>query len=202
MKKVLILLFFISYYAAEAQVQDSVSYTNSVTYNISYFGYNLIKPGLKAGVNFNLRNRTIEKFTTKKSGKIIDKSGEGQWLAGSAVGFFWQPGHISVFNYYEISYKRLRSANQTFNIVGFGPGIYRSVYPETYEVGEDGQVQKKTLSGRTYFAPVVSFGSGKNINNPLFQSWQFCTNLMFLFDYNTGIVPLLSFELTFNFNQK
>lgn len=203
-KAIIISVLLFSFKLGYSQTSDSTSLFDTRTYTFSYFGNNLLKPGLKIETNITLTEKTIIKNKTKKNGKIIDKSKTRQLLLGGNIGFFWHPkSHIGVFNYYEFIYRKIKLKNGKYSKIGIGPGIYRSFYPETYEVDNSGNVNKVSLGGRTYFAPVLTFGTGKFTKNSFFQSRTFTTNLMFLFDYNSGIVPLLNFELglCFDFNK-
>ncbi len=205
MKKILfttvVILFFVK--LVYSQQTDTLSFLQTRTFTFSYFGNNLLNPGLKSSINFTLSEETIKKTKTRKNNKIIDKSYNNKWILSGNIGFFWHPqSHVAVFNYYLISMQKLKLKSNRITLFGIGPGIYRSFYPETYTVNKAGTVDKIILGGRMYFAPVFSFGSGKEINNYFFTERIFTTNLMFLFDYNTGIVPLLNLELAFTFDFK
>ena len=204
-KKLRILTYFLFIYfnSVYSQTDGSISLFDSRIYTFSYFGNNLINPGAKAGITFTLTEKTTLKNKTKKKGKKVDKSSTKQLLAGADIGFFWQPeSHIGVFNYYEIIYRKIKLRNNSYSIIGIGPGIYRSFYPETFEVDDNDNVNKVTFGGRTYFAPVLTFGTGKFKTDSFLHSLTFATNLMFLFDSNSGIVPLLNFEIGFCFDFK
>ncbi len=180
----------------------SVSY-NSITYSLSYYGNNLVNPGIKAGISYVLKEKTKIKSRTKKNGKKVDQSKMKQLLASAGIGFFWQPeSHIGAFNYYEITLRTIRLKYNSYSIIGLGPGIYRSFYPETFKVEDNGNTDRVALGGRTYFAPVISFGTGNFKKSGILHSLSFITNLMFLFNYNSGIVPLLNLEIDFCFDFK
>ncbi len=204
MKKFALLCFVLfSFYPVYTQNTDPATIFKSATYTFSYFGNNLVNPGIKSSVNFTLTEKTTDKTKTGRTGKSINKSITKQLLAGANIGFFWQPeSHIGVFNFYELTYRRIKQSNNSFYQFGAGPGIYRSFYPETFEVDNNGNVTKTPLGGRTYFAPVVTFGSGKFKKAGFLNALTFTTNLMFLFDYNSGVVPLLNLEIDFCFDFK
>ena len=192
MKKEIIICIMLFFFGlGYSQTPDSTSIFDTKTYTFSYFGNNFLKPGLKFGTNIILTEKTIDKYKTR------------QLLLGGNIGFFWHPkSHIGVFNYYEFTYRIIKLKKYKYIKISIGPGIYRSFYPETYNVDNSGNVNKVLLAGRIYFAPVLTFGTGKFIKDSFFKSRTFTTNLMFLFDYNTGIVPLLNFELAFTFDFK
>ena len=204
MKKIIIFWIIIfSLNNAYSQKTDSINIFKTGTYTFAYFGNNLLNPGVKAGINFILKEKTTTKNKTKKNGKIAMKTTINQLLAGADIGFFWQPeSHIGTFNFYELSYRKINRKDNSYRIFGVGPGIYRSFYPETFEVDNDGNIRKTNLGGRTYFAPVVTIGSGRFKKDSFLHSLAFSTNLMFLFNYNTGIVPLLNLEIDFCFDFK
>ncbi len=191
-----------SFLLGYSQTPDSTSVFDTRTYVFSYFGNNLLKPGLKFETNIILKENTTIRTKARKSGKTIDKSKTKQILFGGNIGFFWHPkSHIGVFNYYDFTYRIIKPKKNKYSKISIGPGIYRSFYPETYEVDNNGNVNKVLFAGRTYFAPVFTFGTGKFIKNSFIKSRTFTTNLMFLFDYNTGVVPLLNLELAFTFGK-
>ena len=205
MKKVFLIIsiIYLSSGISFAKKVDTLSIFNNVNYSISYFGNSLIKPGLKMGANIPLFEKKTIRTKTSRKGETIDKSKKRQLFVGGDIGFICFPkSHTGIFNYYEIKYKSIKARNASFSTFALGPGIYRSFYPETYEVDADGNIQELSLAGRTYFAPVLTFGSGKALNYYALKSWHFNTNLMFLFNYNTGILPLLNFEIGFCFDFK
>ena len=202
-KGIIISIILFSFRLGYSQTLDSTSIFDTRFYTFSYFGNNLLKPGLKFGVNIILTENTTKKDKTRKSGKTIDKSNTKQLLLDGNIGFFGHPkSHIGVFNYYEFTYRIIKLKTNKYRKISIGPGIYRSFYPETYKVDNTGNVNKIFFAGRTYFAPVLTFGTGKFIKDSFIKSRTFSTNLMFLFDYNTGIVPLLNLELAFTFDFK
>ena len=205
MKKTILIICIIlfTFELIYSQTSNFANVLDTRTYSFSYFGNNLLKPGIKIDANVILKEKTINKSKTKKNGEIIDKSKTKQLLIGGDIGFFWHPkSHIGVFNYYTFSSRKIKLKNNKFTTLGFGLGIYRSFYPKTYEVDDAGNVNEISLAGRTYFAPVLTFGTGRLIEDRTLQSINFNTNLMFLFNYNSGIVPLLNFELGFCFDLK
>ena len=195
-----------TFYLSEPETSTKntkTTFLNSRTYNLSYHGNNLVNPGINAGISFVFRERIKIKSGTKKNGEKVDRSKKKQLLTSADIGFFWQPeSHIGAFNYYEIRLRTIKLKNNSYSIIGLGPGIYRSYYPETFEVEDNGNIDRVPLGGRFYFAPVISIGTGKFKNHGIFHSLSFITNLMFLFDYNSGIVPLLNLEIAFGFDFK
>lgn len=196
------ILIFI-FVSAFAQKPNGKKIFNTRTYTFSYFGNNLVNPGIKAAINFTLAEKTTVKSKSAKNGETIDKTATKQFLTSAHVGFFWQPeSHIGAFGFYEITYKRIKREDNSCFRIGLGPGIYRSFYPGTFEVDENGTVSETAMGGRSYFAPVITFGTGKIRDKGYLHSIIFATNLMFLFDYNSGIVPLLNLEIDFCFDFK
>lgn len=200
---IIVLIILFSFKSGYSQTPVSTSVFDTKTYTFSYFGNNLVKPGLKIGSNITLTEKMITKNRTKKGEETIDRSRARQLLLGGNIGFFWHPkSHIGVFNYYEFTCRIIKLKEDKYSKISIGPGIYRTFYPETYEVDNSGNVNQISLAGRTYFAPVITFGTGKFIKDRFIKTRTFTTNLMFLFDYNTGIVPLLNFELGFTLDYK
>lgn len=187
LKFLLILILSVCSQIAFSQVADTNSLTNRQKYyfEVSYYGYNLIKPGLKANFNFIFKQKPNEKKTNLL-------------IANAHLGFSWYPhSHFAIFNYYQIAYRGIKSKNGKFFTIALGPGVYRSIYPKTYKVTDDGNVEKIYFPGSTYFSPALTFGSGKELNNKILKARFIDVVLMFLFDYNTNIVPLLNIEIGF-----
>ena len=199
MRTIVLIQFLIIYISVFSQSTDSSFVKqNKIHYSFSYFGYNLIKPGLNINISYKLTSKNSKNIITKKSGRIKDKSTTQQFILGGNIGFLWYPhSHSAVFNFYQIVYKKIKPAKNKFSTIGIGPGVYRSIYPETYEITDNNEVRKIYFAGETYFAPVLSFGGGKNLQNKVLKSRFINTNLMFLFNYNTGVVPLLIIEIGF-----
>jgi len=204
MKKFILtcIVFFICVLAF-AQKPNVKKIVSTRTYTFSYFGNNLVNPGIKAAINFTLAGKTTVKSKTAKRGETIDKTATKQLLTNAHIGFFWQPeSHIGAFNFYELTYRRIKRKDNSYFRIGLGPGIYRSFYPQTFEVDDTGTISKVAMGGRNYFAPVITFGTGKIREKGYLHSITFATNLMFLFNYNSGIVPLLNLEIDFCFDFK
>ncbi len=202
MKKVIVisvlLLFFVLGYS---QIHDSTSVFRTGSYTLSYVGNNLVKPGLKFGTNIILSEKTLVKTKKRKSSKTITNAFTRQLMLAGNIGFFWHPkSHIGAFNYYELTYRKINLKNGKYSKIGFGPGLYRSFYPETYQVDDNGDIAKIPFAGRIYLSPVLTFGSGKFVKDSFFKYRTFTTTLLFLFDYNSGVVPLLNFEIGLGFD--
>lgn len=169
-----------------------------LSFTISYYGNMLIKPGIKAGADYVI---TQKRCSEKERKKAAANSMIKQLVVSGDVGSFWHPhSHVAIFNYYTLNYRIVKPTQQKFNTIGLGPGIYRSVYPETYEVDDSGEISPVSMAGRFYFAPVLVLGTGKFMAGKTIQSWHFNTNIMFLCNYNTGVVPLLSFDIGIGFS--
>ena len=154
-------------------------------YEISYYGYNLVKPGIKTSANYILK----QKIKSEKINTLI---------TNAHIGFTWYPhSHFAVFNYYQIAYRKTKVLKNKFFTIALGPGVYRSIYSETYQIASNGYVEKINFAGRTYFSTVLTLGNGKILKKKILKSRFINTNLMFLFDYNTSVVPLLSIEIGF-----
>ncbi len=195
---ILVVLLILSCVAFTQNPEKKECRFGSAFYGVSYFGYNLIKPGLEANINWIINEVTAVRSKTVESGKTIKKLSTKQIIVNANIGFIWYPqSHFAIFNYYQATFKKIKRNSHRFTTVSIGPGVYRSFYPETYKLNENGEVQKIFMAGRIYFSAVLSFGNGKIIKNKIFKTRFINTNLMFLFDYNTGVVPLLSIEIGF-----
>ena len=200
-KKILILIsLFFLLNLVYSQNPDSNRGFKSTTFTFSYFENFPFKPGLKISADIILAEYVKPRIRIRKDSTKINKTKTRQLLLGGDIGFYWHHhSHTGMFNYYEISYRTIRAKGfQT--TIGIGPGIYRAFYPETYEIDNSNNITKKSFAGRTYFSSVILLGYGRYRKNATLQSWHLKYNIMFLFDYNTGIMPLFNIELGFCFD--
>ena len=200
-KKILLLIIlFFSFNLIYSQNSNNSKGFKSTLITFSYFENFPFKPGLKISADIILAEYVIHKTKIKKDSTKINKTIMRQFLLGGDIGFYYHPrSHTGLFNYYEISYRKIYAKGfQT--TIGMGPGLYRAFYNETYEVDNLNNISRKSFAGRTYFSSVIALGYGRYRKNTTLQSWHLKYNIMFLYNYNTGILPLFNIELGFCFD--
>jgi len=165
--------------------------SQKTSFRIAYFGANIINPGL----NFRVERIIREKIKTKKrkNGKLKTK----HILLNGNLGFFWNPQtHVGLFTNYGFLFRR--TSHKFFNTtLGINPlGYYRSFTTETYEVDIVGEVKKKILGGRDYFAPNLIFGIGRKKEK---REWFLMYHLFFINNYNLTLMTQLNLEFGYKF---
>ncbi len=169
---------------------------------LSYYANMFINPGLSVGTEIILTEKT-----TKASKKTVLRSqnnlSRNTWLLNGQVGGYTHLyNHSVLFTNYEIRYSRTTKRGRKF-FGGIGLGIERSFLPETYEVTENGTVEKITLPGHFYAGPTISMGMHVKrrffaAQNELFMEVQ----VPFLIDYNNTLLPKINVAFGMLINQK
>jgi hypothetical protein len=143
-----------------------------------------------------------------KRGKEKTKVKTREFLLRGDLGFYWDPGsHVGLFTTYGIGYRKTGTKGFQFNLGANPLGYYRSFLPETYEVNDNGDVEKVFLPGRSYYAPSFTLGLGKKMKpdgflGNTFSAWYLNLNTILLYKYNANSLPLVFVEFGFMFNQK
>lgn len=163
---------------------------------LAYFGNNLWNPGLKFGLE-QCGKDSYKSVKRRGKDKIITK----YWFLKGDIGGYWDPrSHVGLFANVGIGRRKLRPSG-VFTHWGISPlGLYRSFYPETYEVLDDGTVQQISAAGRAYFSPVLTLGFGKPANRNVNRNWFFNFHVMGLNSYNGHWLPLLNIEYGYFLN--
>lgn len=202
-KKITILLFLcFNISRLEAQKCKTDSIVNAkvqMPLTLSYFSNFIIDPGVKLGIErpFSI----IQKDKVKKNGK--QKSNKHIFLNTLNMGYYYTNEHNhSPFLNMEVGYRKIRKSGfktETF----LGIGYMRTILTdETYEVDNDGNVNKIGLAGSSYFMPSICFGLGydnsyHNKNFPISVSAK--PNLFFRLPYNHSILTQLGVELNLSY---
>jgi len=197
-KFIYIVLFLLTITGLAARENDTINFlSRDFHLAISYYGHNIIKPGIKFSIDYVAKSGKSEKITKKGvNNKFIN-----QFCINGNTGFiFFERSHYGFFNYYQAVYRKIRLNKSKYSSISVGPGFYNSLYSETYEVDENGNVNDINISGRTYFSTVATLGTGRMITGKIFSSWFINTDFMFLFDYNAGVVPYINVEFGMSFN--
>jgi hypothetical protein len=197
MKRLLIFLFLLNIFGIHLFAQnDSIpKIKDKLSRYAAYSGNNIIYPGLKVGMEYNLLSRLKQK---EKHGLLKTKT--HQIFADGNVGFYWNPNrHVGVYTNYGLTYRK--TFNKGFQYqMGLNPiGYYHAFLPETYEVTSNWEVVKKTLPGRDYFAPSFKIGVGGVKKGKCMKSWFVNVNSLLLLHYNGHCMPLFFLEYGYRF---
>ena len=185
----------------EAAVRDSVAKIYPLDFNASYFGNDIIYPGLKFGAEYIFHSHTKTKTEHKAKGDK-HKLKTHQWVIMGNVGFFWHPrNYTAFFTDFGVLYRHTGTRGFFWHM-GLSPaGVMGTFLNETYEVSPDGDVTKPSLPSRWYYSPDFLAGIGHTMKNGR-SAW--FMNLRFdgMIRYNTAFNTLVSLEFGFKFSMK
>jgi hypothetical protein len=198
----IILLFFPVFVFGQQQiseraaVRDSIALAHPVDLSISYFGNDIVYPGLKFGAEYLFHSHTKVKAGRKNKLKTH------QWVAMGNVGFFWHPrNYTAFFTDFGVLYRHTGTRGFFWNL-GLSPaGVMGTFFNETYEVSPDGDVTEPSLPSRWYYSPDFVAGIGHGMKNGK-SAW--FLNLRFdgMIRHNTFYNALISLEFGFKLNMK
>lgn len=158
----------------------------------SYFGETITHPGTKIGVDYPLRTTKISKL--KKSGKTFDK--QKQIIVGGNLGVFYQRRYnTSLFLNAEVGYRRIKKKGSKLDFL-FGVGYLKSFLNEdTYEVSDNGEVNRVRLAGQSSFLSSISVSFGKDFGFTGSSPWGYHIKPSLYFQMPYGQVKLPHFVL-------
>ncbi|MBK6953458.1 MAG: hypothetical protein IPO32_17275 [Crocinitomicaceae bacterium] len=152
MKKVLFILFLQISFSASSQL------LNPQTLSISYYGESIAHPGLKIGVDYDLKNWQTNK--TKKSSESITK--QKSLVLSPTLGFYRHKAYqTGLFILPELKYNR-EKPNGNFFQTGIGLGYMRTFLPDVYRLNPAGEIEK-IGAGYNYMVGTLFATFGKKI---------------------------------------
>ncbi len=173
---------------------DGPDIASATTLRISYFGNQVVYPGISVGAEQRIWRRENEK--EKRNGKT--KFRRRGWYAAGDLVLWSQPQSYST--------QLLRGGmlwRKTWNR-GFrvDAGLYAGLANRfnrgrTYNVDPSGDVSIKRWDSRFYFLPTLAFGIGKDYfygRSFRMVTWHLRPNIGFWMPLNTSVVPLLALE--------
>lgn len=186
-----------------SQAQDASNSTPSkLSIKGGFYGNNIHNLGLVGGVDYAIWNkekyqRNLFNWNEKKL------KGNRQILLASDLGFFVdKQTFVGTFFTNGVVFRRTYLNDRDFRI-GISPlSVFHSFFAETYKVDENGNIKKQFLPGRTYYAPTLTLGIGRENMKAAKMGWYFDLEMMILSQYNTSILPLISAEFGYRFNFK
>ncbi len=204
--KTTILLILISSLNATGQNEIKLS---ELPYNISFYGDNVIHPGLKIGTSYIFK--TKDKTKIRKFKGLENKWGSKlktiDFSADLNLGFYNHPNnHLGTF--LGIGVTRLRTKARKNRVLGFSFEInyLRKFYNlPTYILNENNEVERKRFSGTNEVMFVFAPTFGKNIlTKKEFGGVRiFAKPSIQLISYNHSFLPNFALELgcTLNINK-
>jgi len=126
---------------------------------VSYFGETITHPGLKIGVDFQLKSWDKTKIKKNKDKKIIQKGID--LIQG--IGFFYHKDYqTGIFILPELSYSK-KNAKGNFLMAGIGAGYMRTFIPNVYDLNSNGEIERMH-AGYNYFLTNYSITFGKDLS--------------------------------------
>lgn len=158
--------------------------------NISYYGEIITHPGIRIGVDYDLKKREKTKDLRSENTKTIQHN----LLFRPSIGLFYHTDYqTGLFIIPEIAYKR-QNEKGSFIEFGIGAGYLRTFIPNTYIVDKN-DAAEKVYPGYNYFASeyFVSFGKDLQIKKNIPLSWYIKPQFMYAmpnFPVGTGYFAL------------
>ncbi|MEQ8415982.1 MAG: hypothetical protein RIB71_15995 [Imperialibacter sp.] len=156
---------------------------------LSYFGETFTHYGVKGAYSLPLYSweKTNRSEKTKNSALVFSP--------GLAI-YRHTGNHIGVIVMPEVSYKTVNQKGSLFE-TGISPGLFRSFYEgQTFEVSEEGTLERKHLAGRAAFMPslFVGFGKDLSVQKQIKLTW-FCRfHVLKQIPYNKSSLTRIAFE--------
>ncbi len=202
MRQLPLVFLILNSYSLFAQNKSDHSIINSkslydrIEFKASYTGNILWNQGITIGAEYLWRQKAYEK-KKKRGTKLITH----QYVLQSEIGFTFMPAtqtDTGLLTSLGLIWRRTNPKGKQISI-GINPiGLYRSILPEVYEVKGD-DVQKKTLAGRIYYAPSLTFGFGKFRKNKALSGRYFNFNFGIRTPYNASILPTFTVSYGYRF---
>ncbi len=181
------------------QLPNNNPFLDKTTFKIGYHGDLINTSGLQLGAEYAWKEKI--KIKEKKKGP---KSITHQYLLHSNLGYstnFRNKTDNGLQVYAGIIWRRTNPKRWQFNLEINPLGYYRSILPETYEVQES-EVSKIKFPGRSYYAPSIGFGTGRQRPGKRRSGWYLNLNYTLRTPYNAGTLPTLSIQYGHRFNFK
>lgn len=180
--------------------QDSTThFSDKVEFKVAYSGNLIWNNGLTTGMEYLWKEKLKTKEKRKGQKKITH-----QLLLNGTLGFtnnFSTKTDAGAYTNYGLVWRRTNTKGKQISVTLNPLGYYRSFLPETYEVKGD-KVKKVFLPGRSYYAPSVSLGFGKQRKGKKLTGRYFNLNFMLRTPYNAGRLPSISFQYGYRFTLK
>lgn len=196
-------LFFLLCVLSLSAVAQRTPASREFSWHLGYLSNNAVYPGGNIGLEYGLFDwvKLKTKVVSGKGGQNYTKV--HQLIAAANLGAVWHPRtSVSILNNYTIEYRKTTKRKMQYQ-VGLGPGYFRSILPNVYEVDDQGEVQSSFLAGRGYFAPMVFIGFGRyRTGARKLQWWHLRIAQTSVVNYNAAVLPYLTAEVRLGFHKK
>lgn len=193
----LLLLFCISY-KAQSQT-DSSFFLNRTEFKVGYYGNLAWNNGLNTGAEYAWKERKKVKEKKHKHKTVTH-----QLLFNGSIGLstnFTNQTENSFHTYYGLIWRRTGPKRWQLNVELNPLGYYRSILPETFEV-QGNEVSNVKFPGRSYYAPTMAIGLGRQRKDKRVSGWYFNLNFGIRAPYNAGTLPMITLQYGYRFNFK
>ncbi len=163
--------------------------TNAVvaqSVRLAYFGETITHYGIKTAFEYPLLSFVKQRNQARK-----------MLLAAPSVSVYRHPhNHFGVILSPELVYRRIGRRGGLFE-ASIAPAYFRYFLDgTTYEVAQNGELERIKMAGRNAFLPTVSLGTGKAFTlHHLPLMWYSRLNIMQQRPYNTSVLTRFSVEL-------
>jgi len=200
MKAYNIILLLVATLSLQAQIQtNNTSCLHKTEFKVGYYGNLFFDNGLNLGAEYTWKEK--KKVKEKKKGQ---KTITHQLLFNGSLGFstnFTNQTDNGLHTYYGLIWRRTSTKRWQINVELNPLGYYRSFLPETFEVKGD-EVSKVKFPGRSYYAPSIAFGLGRQRSEKRRSGWYLNLNYTLRTPYNAGTLPTFSLQYGHRFNFK
>jgi hypothetical protein len=159
--RLLIVLLILLFFAGNTTSVKAQATRAPYRLQISYFGVNATRPGLKAGIETPLIHRAYN-----NAGSITSRE-QTLYLMPALGGWYHHGNTTNLFAGLELGYRYTWSRGFMLEAQA-GTALLRSFrHGTTYYIDPDGQQQSKQLAGSTHVLNILSLGAGKRIGSTL-----------------------------------
>ena len=196
-------IVFLLVYAINLQAQQSLTdgsyFLKRTEFKVGYYGNLFSDNGLNLGAEYIWKEKI--KVKEKKNGP---KKIAHQLLLNGSIGYstnFSNQTDNGLYTHYGLIWRRTSPKRWQLNVEVNPLGYYRAFLPETFEVKGD-EVSKVKFPGRSYYAPSIGFGIGRQRPGKRRSGWYLNLNYTLRTPYNAGTLPTLSLQYGHRFNFK
>lgn len=125
----------------------------------SYFGETVTHPGLRVGLNYQLKDWSKTKLMKSGTEKVIQNNMD----LSPSIGFFYHKDYqTGLFILPELVYSR-KNVKGNYITYGFGAGYMRTFIPNVYDLNSNGEIEK-IHTGYNYCITDFSVAFGKDLS--------------------------------------
>lgn len=157
----LAVFLILSVYQVKAQDSLAIHQKKIKGFSLSYFAEYYTHYGVKAGTEYPLWSKEIVKV--KRNSKEIHKN-KSVFVTGNIGCYIHKRNHVGLFVNSEIGYRKTRNKGLNYEyLLGIGY-LHTFLQGDTYQVNDDGSVERVHLAGQSNLMASLSFGVGYNFD--------------------------------------